>query len=247
MKTTRAAAAAVALVVLNAASLPPRAVPSPTRTYTSLLPPTLVLAAYQQELTAASPPPALIFEYTVEQAGPHYIEQTHRIYRQGTSERDELLDVDGRALPVPAVQILTRRTDRYDIASVAPREPQYEFSFVRLVQVGDRFDYVFRTLNPVGNAFSVVDLTINGESLLPSVIDFRSTDAAGRAFGRLVYDRINDNWLIREASVNAHVDGAPVRERITWMNYQFPQALPASTFARRDFSRTVSVDAASAY
>ncbi|HTV74182.1 MAG TPA: hypothetical protein VME66_10795 [Candidatus Acidoferrales bacterium] len=241
---TRAVVAAVALIVSSAAS--PRPHLTSTVTHTSpLLPPALVLAAYQEELTQESPPTALIFEYTVEQAGPHYIEQTHRIYRQGTSERDEILEVDGRVLPVPAVRILTRRTDRYDVTSVAPREPQYEFSFVRLLQVGSRFDYVFRTLNRAGGEFAVTDLTINGQSLLPSVIDFRSTNATGRAFGRLTYAWVDDNWLIREASVSAHVDGAPVRERITWMNYEFPQALPASTFARRDFS-SENVDA-SAY
>jgi hypothetical protein len=232
MNLQRAALFAVILFTLGAALQKRHAVPV-VHTVAPLLPPELVVAHYQDELTRALPPPAMIFEYTVEQVGPHDIEQTHRVYRQATSERDEILDVDGRSLPVPSVTISTRRTDRYDITSVAPRQPQYEFSFVRSLQIGERVDYIFRTVNRSGTAFEVSDVTIDGDSFLPSVIDFRSTDAAGRAFGRLTYGRVEDHWLIHDASVSAHVDGAPVRERLTWTNYQFPVALPPSTFAQR--------------
>jgi hypothetical protein len=237
MNVARAALGAAAILVLSAAARSHHIAPAAPHTISPLLPPELVVAHYQDELVHAAPPPALIFEYTVEQVGPHDIEQTHRVYRQDTSERDEILAIDGRSLPGPSVTISTRRTDRYDITSVAPRQPQYEFSFVRSLQIGERVDYVFRTVSRTGTAFSVSDLTIDGDSFLPSVIDFRSTDAAGRAFGRLTYGRVGDHWLIRDASVSAHVDGAPVRERITWMNYQFPVALPPSTFAQRDRSQ----------
>jgi hypothetical protein len=232
VKRQRAALAAVMLLTLGAAQKHLHTAPA-IHTVAPLLPPELVVAHYQDELTRASPPPAMIFEYTVEQVGPHDIEQTHRVYRQGTSERDEILDVDGRSLPEPSVSISTRRTDRYDIGSVAPREPQYEFSFVRSIQSGERVDYVFRTVSHLGTAFEVADITIDGDSFLPSVIDFRSTDAAGRAFGHLTYGDVDDHWLIHDVSVSAHVDGAPVRERLTWNNYQFPVALPPSTFAQR--------------
>lgn len=246
MTFARVASGAVAILVLCAAARSHHVAPAAAHTTSPLLPPDLVVAHYEDELAQASPPPALIFEYTMEQVGPHDIEQTHRVYRQSTSERDEILDVDGRSLPVPSVTISTRRTDRYDITSVAPRQPQYGFLFVRSLQDGDRVDYVFRTVNRSGAPFAVVDLTIDGDSFLPSVIDFRSTDAAGRAFGRLTYGPVDDHWLIHDASVSARVDGAPVRERLTWTNYQFPLVLPPSTFAQRGGSPNTPV-AANAY
>ncbi|HEY0797686.1 MAG TPA: hypothetical protein VGD50_00980 [Candidatus Baltobacteraceae bacterium] len=223
--------AALALCGIGPVGSRHRAVPVAAHTVTPLLPAEQVLERYQEQLAQTSPPPALIFDYTIEQVGPHDIEQVHHVYRQSTTERDEIVAIDGNRLGRPSVTISARRTDRYDITSVAPRTSQYDFTFIRLAPSGDHFDYVFRTDTRTTAAFNVVDLTIEGDSFLPSIIDFRSTNADGKAFGRLSYGHVDDHWLIHDATVSASVDGKPVREHLSWINYEFPLSLPASTFS----------------
>ena len=68
------------------------------------LEPATVLARYADALAALKHPAAISFEFSVEQLGLRNLEQTHRVYRSGSDERDETLSVDGYALNYPAVR-----------------------------------------------------------------------------------------------------------------------------------------------
>ncbi len=204
--------------------------------YRAALPPDAVLERYAAALDAVSPPPAMIFEYTVEQAGLHNLDQSHRIYRHAQTERDETLAVDGARLSPPSVRILRDQTDRYDILSVAPRPGKMIFTFLGAERQGGGYQYVFRTMSKAavkaGSQLLVDRISISDESFLPTTVEFHLAGAAVRAQGRLTYARWERYWLVREAFVSAVVGEVPVRERILWTSYQFPKSLPASTFAR---------------
>ena len=55
-----------------------------------------------------------------EQTGTRSLEQTHRIFRSGTDERDETIAVNGSRPAVPLVRIFRQRPYRYTIAALAP-------------------------------------------------------------------------------------------------------------------------------
>jgi hypothetical protein len=196
----------------------------------SVAAPALVLLRYAEALTRVSSPPALIFDYTVEQAGLHDIEQKHRIYRGKAIERDEMTEIDGRKLLAPSVRVMSGRTDRYDILAVAPRPERYALAFVRSQRNDGHFDYVFRAVSRTPGSFVVDRVTIDGQTFLPSVVTFHTAGGAAQASGQLSYTRFDGHWLIREASVKAAVGNNQVREHLLWEEYQFPTSLPASTF-----------------
>jgi len=206
------------------------AAPSPAASSPSALSPSVVLQRYAKALARVSPPQALIFDYTVEQAGLFDLEQKHRVYRSKSIERDVITEIDGRKLLAPSVRVTSGQTDRYDILAVAPRLDRYAFTFANAQRADGHFDYVFRAASRVPGSFVVDGVTIDGQAFLPSVVSFR-TGGTARASGRFSYARFDGHWLIREASVNAVVASKPVREHLLWTAYQFPTSLPPSTFS----------------
>lgn len=195
------------------------------------LSPTAVLARYDAELARVATPSILEFEFAVEQVGPRNLDQTHRVYRSGLTERDETLSVSGVRLRLPSVRIIRNRLDRYSILEVAPRVTAYTFAFVRLERVGTRQDYVFRTEPHLSSAFTVREITLDGSTFLPTVVHFSTSMGGDRSEGKLTFGKFDRYWLVREATLNATVSKKPVRERIVWSRYRFPPSLPASTFA----------------
>jgi hypothetical protein len=225
--------AALAGVVGRAAPplpLPTPPVPAPSPSPVRLSP-GLVLARYGAVLGAVKRPQQLVFAYTVEQLGLQDLEQSHRVYRSGHSERDETLVVDGYTLQYPSIRIFRNRSDRYDIAAVAPRLGAYAFRYaVGQRPVGD--SYLFKTARLSPGAFAVTQVEIDGRTFLPSVVRFTIVGNGARGSGELIYAGSQTFWLVRRATVSTHLtSGKTARERITWSNYQFPTSLPPSTFA----------------
>lgn len=190
-----------------------------------------VLLRYAAALALLPRPKVISFDYTVEQLGLRNLEQTHRVYRSGLRERDETVLVDGYTLTRPAIRIFTNRTYRYDIASVAPAPGAYAFAFAGVVRASGGYGYVYRTAPRAAGSFAVSEVEIDGRTFLPSVVRFRIAGGGARGSGSLRYGRSEGYWVIREAQVNAHVtSGTNAHERILWSNYQYPAALPPSTF-----------------
>lgn len=200
--------------------------PAPVR-----LSPGVVLARYGAVLAKVKRPKQLVFAYTVEQLGLHELEQTHRVYRSGHSERDETLVVDGYTLQYPSIRIFRNRSDRYDIAAVAPRAGAYAFSYAEPKRSAGNV-YLFKTARRSAAAFAVSEVEIDGRTFLPTKVRFKIAGNGARGSGELTYAGSQSFWLVRRASVSTHLtNGKSARERITWSNYQFPTSLPPSTFA----------------
>ncbi len=190
----------------------------------------LVLQRYELEMGDLRPPKAVIFSYTVSQAGPNDIEQRHRIYRSGLDVRDETLAIDGAALK-PKIVRIGKREDRYDVLRIAPRSTTYTMLFLRAVRDGGHLDYQYETSPLVAQAGFVVErLTIDGETFLPRVIGFRTAGPSARGAGKLEYSKIGAYCVPVAVSVDAEINGKPAREHIAWGDYRFPPSLPASTF-----------------
>jgi hypothetical protein len=229
IRATPAVLLLAALVVrpLAASGAPadPRATP-----LASPEPPAVVLARYVAALQSAALPKYVRFEYSVEQVGARDLVQTHRIYRSGQTERDEILSADGQLLPNPSVSIVRHRVDRYSISALAPRPANYVFAYLGKRRAGTRYDYSFATQARSPGAFDVTGVVIDGRRYLPSQVAFTADSGKVRASGRLSYAPFERYWLIVEASVTAHFDGKVSRERIAWGRYAFPASLPDSTF-----------------
>ncbi len=167
----------------------------------------------------------------MEQLGLRNIEQTHRVYRSGLSERDETLVVDGYTLRQPAVRILTNRTNRYDIAAVSPKAADYVFTSAGVIRDASGYTYVFRTAPKGTPGFNVNEIEIDGRSFLPSLVRFTIAGDGARGSGQLAYGTSESYWVIRAAAVSVHLsNGSVAHERIEWSAYRFPPSLPASTF-----------------
>jgi len=189
-----------------------------------------VLARYELEMSSLQSPKTMIFTYNVSQLGTSDIEERHVIYRSGLNVRDETIAVDG--IPIkPKIVNFGRRIDRYAIARLAPRSSTYAMLFVRTVRDGAHLDYRY-DVTPLGatSDFTVTGLVIDGLSFLPREIDFTTASSIARGHGALVYGKSDKYWMPLYVTVEATVDGKPARERITWGDYRFPPALPASTF-----------------
>lgn len=190
----------------------------------------VVLERYASHLLAVDAPKTLIFTYTVSQAGPRDIEQTHRIYRNGDLVRDELLSVDGQNLKAKVTRI-GRYRNHYTIDGLAPRLTQYAFLFMRAVKSGNSYDYTYRAepLNAT-SAFVVEGMTISGRTYLPSEIRYHTSRGTVDATGTIGFAQAGKYWVPTAASVEANINGKPAREHITFSAYQFPESLPKSTF-----------------
>lgn len=190
----------------------------------------VVLQRYASKLLATEAPKTLVFSYSVSQAGPQSIEQSHRVYRSGELVRDETLAIDGQSLKVKITRI-ARYRNRYTIETLAPRMTEYAFLFLRSVRNGGKYSYVYKAV-PLGasGAFLVVGMTIDGNTFLPSEIRFKSSANAMNGTGSVTFARSGKYWVPMAAAVQATISGKPARERITFSSYQFPRSLPKSTF-----------------
>jgi hypothetical protein len=189
-----------------------------------------VLQRYALAIDAVPVPKNVVFTYSVSQAGPSNIEQRHTIFRSGPDVRDETLAVDGIALSRKIVRF-SRRDDRYSVARMAPRAVAYQLLFLRSSKNGKSFDYSYEATPLLRQSGASVDrLTIDGTRFLPRVMHFRTSGADATGTGEVVYAPFGRYWLPVLATVDASVHGKPARERITWGDYRFPEALPPSTF-----------------
>jgi hypothetical protein len=190
----------------------------------------VVLERYASRLLANEPPKVLVFTYSVSQAGPRYIEQTHRIYRSGELVRDETLSVDGQPLKQKVTRI-ARYRNRYTLDNLAPRLTQYAFLFQRAFRAGNAWEYQYRAV-PLGAPaeFVVESLTIDGRSFLPVSIQFHTANSVAKGKGAIGFSRSGKYWVPTSVNVEATISGKPARERITFAAYQFPARLPKSTF-----------------
>lgn len=190
-----------------------------------------VLERYSLALANLATPKATIFVYTVSQAGPTDIEQSHRIYRSGVEVRDETITVNGTPLHQKSVRI-AQRPDPYAVTALAPRPDSYEMLFLQTIRDGSHLDYVFQTqsLARVQSGFVIDRVTIDGETFLPRVIEFHTSGAVASGTGRVEFGEVGSYWVPLLATVNAAVGGSIARERIVFSDYRFPPALPRSTF-----------------
>ncbi|HZZ01230.1 MAG TPA: hypothetical protein VFE36_16830 [Candidatus Baltobacteraceae bacterium] len=189
-----------------------------------------VLQRYAVAIESVPVPKAVIFTYTVSQAGPGNIDQRHVIYRNGSQVRDETLAVDGVAL-VHKVVTFARREDRYDVARIAPRAASYELLFLRSIKDGHHIDYEYDAAPLLHGADAAVDrVTIDGIKYLPKDVRFKTGAENAQGAAHVQYAQFGKYWMPVLAEVTAVVKGKPARERIVWSDYRFPDSLPPSTF-----------------
>jgi hypothetical protein len=191
----------------------------------------LVLQRYVMALDAVTQPKNVVFSYTVSQLGPSNLEQRHRIYRSGSSVRDETIAVDGVALRRKIVRI-SHRQDRYAVDRLAPKAAEYQMLFLTAARDGAHDDYTFELTPLVRRTPSSVDsLTIDGARFLPRLIRFHTASGDAQGTAEVRYAPFGPYWMPVLATIDARVAGKPARERITWEDYRFPETLPPSTFS----------------
>jgi hypothetical protein len=191
--------------------------------------PATVLARYAAALAKHSTPLVLSFEYAIDQAGPHDIQQTHRVFRSGNSERDELLSSDGKRLEPPNIHIFMGRHNRYSIETLAPRPEAYTFRYAGSVRDGRHVDEVFAT-KPLSPQPATIDqVTIDGSSFLPVAIHFVTTARGGS--GSVTFTRVQKYWVAVNANARAKVGKTVAVEHLSFYRYRFPPSLAPSTFS----------------
>jgi hypothetical protein len=194
-----------------------------------VLPPPAVVANYEIALAGLVEPRVFAVEYAMQQTGARALDQTHRIFRSGTDERDETLAVNGTRSKYPVVRVFHRRPYRYTVAALAPKPSAYDFVYVGPHRSGKHVDYVFTLLpkKPVGFAFTRV--TIDGVTFLPQSVAFATAQHGGQ--GSVTFAKAERYWVARTASAQANSSGGVTREQIAFSKWRFPSALPRSTFA----------------
>jgi hypothetical protein len=127
---------------------------------------------------------------------------------------------------------LLNQAYRYDIGEIAPRVSDYTFTYAGTSMVGNNhYAYQFKTEAHQATGFAVDSITIDGLTFLPSALHFRIAGDAAHGSGELLYAKADRYWLVRQASVSAHVpNGGIAHETIVWSRYEFPPELPPSTF-----------------
>lgn len=191
-----------------------------------------VLARYATRLIAAPQPKNIIFTYTVSQAGPVAIEQTHRIYRGGLLVRDEMLAVDGQGLhAAERVTRIAKYRDRYTLEALAPRVSDYTFLFLEARHSGTTFEYVYDAIPLIkGASFLVESMTIDGKTFLPSALRFRISARGATGTGDIHFAKYGRYWMPAAVTIAARLGAKPARERIVFSGYRFPASLPRATF-----------------
>lgn len=190
-----------------------------------------VLTRYLAALGKTVPAHTVVFDYSVSQAGPHVIEQRHRVYRSGAVERDEISYVDGQQIKPPNIRII-RHEDRYAVNRLAPRPQTYFFLFQGVKRTGKHLTYAYRTLPLRASVFIVESVSIDGLTFLPAAIHFKTQGGIARGSGVVMYAKSDRYWVPVLATVAAKVAGHAAAERIVWSGYRFPKSLPHSTFAQ---------------
>jgi hypothetical protein len=224
----------LAAALLGAGSPPPTAPPDipplrPRPTPPPAVAPARTLARYAEALAATHTPLVLSFEYSIDQAGGHDIQQTHRVFRSGNSERDELLSVDGKRVEPPSIHIFLGRRNRYAIESLAPRPEAYTFHYVASVRDGKHVDAVFET-TPLSPAPATVQrVTIDGITFLPTTIRFVTSAHSGS--GSVSFGRVQKYWMATAATAAATYAKSSTVEHLAFYRYRFPIALAPSTFS----------------
>ena len=189
-----------------------------------------VLSRYALAIDAIPVAKDVVFTYTVSQLGPSTIEQRHTVFRSGSDVRDETLSVDGVTLSHKRVRF-SKREDPYTVTKLAPRTVANQILFLGATKDGAHYDYAYEVtpfVKPSGAA--VERVTIDGARFLPRIVRFRTASATATGEGQVVYAPFGRYWMPVVATIDATVNGKPARERITWGDYRFPEALPASTF-----------------
>ena len=228
--------AGVALVALTAMGLvaPSFAATRGSRATLVEVPPSAayVTAHYLAALAKLKRPQNVSFEYSLAQLGLHTMEQTHRVYRSGRNERDEMLVIDGVKLKAPAVRVITGHNPHYDIAIVTPRPDAYRFVPISARKSpGGGFTYIFHLEPRAPRAFAITAIELDGRTFLPSLVEFRTSANGAHGAGMLRYSGIDGYWVVREAAISATLpNGKPAREHIAWSKYRFPTTLPRDTF-----------------
>jgi hypothetical protein len=187
-----------------------------------------MLARYAAALAKTRTPTVLSFEYSIDQTGPHDIQQTHRVFRSGNSERDELLSSDGKRLNPPAIRIHLGRRNRYSLEALAPRPEAYTFRYVGPVRDARHFDEVFETVPRNASDARVSQVTLDGVTALPVSIRFTTRSHGGN--GTVTFARVQKYWMAVSATATATLGGSLAIERVSFSRYRFPKALAAGTF-----------------
>jgi hypothetical protein len=214
--------ALLAAAAVAAATAAPVLAPAPA--------PDAVIAKYVAALSALKEPRVFSVEYVIEQTGTRSLEQTHRIFRNGSDERDETIAVNGSRPTSPVVRIFRRRPYRYTVRALAPKPAVYDFSYVGPHQTGKHVDYVFDLTPKKGApAFAFTRVTIDGVTFLPAAVSFATNQHAGQ--GEVTFAKSDRWWVARSAAAQANVPGGIAREHITFSRWRFPASLPQSTFA----------------
>jgi hypothetical protein len=189
-----------------------------------------VLQRYERALEAMTTPKAMVYSYTISQAGPSNIEQRHRIYRSGMDVRDETLSVDGIPLGRKIVRF-SRRDNPYTVGRFAPRTNAYELLFLGTAKDGHHLDYVYEATPLSRSSGAWIDrLSIDGVNFLPRTVHFHSSGLDADGSGEIEFGSFGKYWMPIMAAAQARVRGKPARERISWSDYRFPASLPPSTF-----------------
>ena len=202
--------------------LHPRPTPPPA------VAPGTILARYAEALAANRTPAVLSFEYTVDQTGARDIQETHRVFRSGSSLRDELLRVQGKRLDPPTTHVFLNRSNRYTLEALAPHAGNYSFRYLTSVPDGRHADEVFATTPLVPGSFNVTQVTIDGITALPVAIRFSTGSYDGS--GSVTFARVQTHWMPTLATARATYAKVVAEERIAFGNYRFPASLPESTF-----------------
>ena len=214
----------VALVAMMAVGLAAPSIAAPPNA-------AYVTAHYRSALANLKRPTSVSFEYSLAQLGLHTMEQTHRVYRSGSNERDEMLVIDGVKLKSPAVRVIMGRNPHYDIAIVTPRPETYRFFPIVARKAPGGFTYIFHLEPRAPRAFAITAIELDGRTFLPSLVKFTTSANGAHGAGTLRYSGIDGYWVVREAIIAATLpNGKSARERITWSKYQFPTSLPRDTF-----------------
>jgi hypothetical protein len=194
------------------------------------LAPQAVLSHYHTALAALREPSTFTVEYTLEQTGARALDQTHRIFRRGNDERDEIIAVNGTRATAPAIRIFRGTPYHYRVARLAPAAAAYTFTYLGANRSGRHLEYVFK-LTPKGSSgdFTLTRVSIDGLSFLPTMIAFRTSGNAGK--GTVSFGKVGPYWVVTGASASARVQRGTTNERLAFANWRFPASLPPSTFA----------------
>jgi hypothetical protein len=196
-----------------------------------LLAPEDVLTKYVQALDTLKTPAAYTFEYAFAHHGSRPQEVEHRIFRQGSRERDELVGYNGERLTHPEIRVFTQHRDPYNVAALAPRADDYAFTYGGQAKVGRSLGYVFNTFAKGAPEYEVTRMVVDSKTFLPLLIEFHAKAGTVFGTGNVTYAKADHYWMPQSATARAVVNGDVQTERIDWSHYQFYPNLPPATFA----------------